>query len=189
MPLQVSREYLSIAQLAVDTLSHCLVDVLDEAVFCKLYTTDWEGSDDPISIMLATLKDYFDDLKEWLSAYHFGKLVKELLCLAIRQYVMYLRRKLALSIANQVVTNNALPVVFTFTNELLAAKKIIQDRFALEDFFSKFLPLPGVKTMDNLREEFEPFTFLTKIITTRSLQVIDSDCRNLFKRYGIDGLR
>jgi hypothetical protein len=181
---EVSREYLSIAKRAVEILARCILEVLDEPVFQKLYSPEWEGEEAPITTLTVTLQDYFADLQDWLSEYHFAKLLKEMLHTVTIYYIMSLRRKVALC------TRPNEP--FTFTNELLAAKKIIQERLQLQDFFDKFLPLlrhGGVKSKDALSEELEGLQSLTKIVTCRHFSSAEHDCKLLFGRYGVDGLR
>lgn len=99
---EVSREYLSIAKRAVDTLAKAMIEVLDEPVFMQLFTPEWEQDDNPINTLVVTLQDYFGDLCEWLSEYHFSKLVRAVLDAVIWQYTMSLRRRISMYSA----TNN-----------------------------------------------------------------------------------
>eukprot|EP01031_Cornospumella_fuschlensis_P050624 gene50624-61922_t len=181
---EVSREYLNIARRAVETLSKSIMLVLDEPVFLRVYSQDWENDENPLSTLVITLQDYFSDLQDWLSEYHFSKLLREMLHRVVVQYVMSLRRKVSESVGRE--------NIFTFTNELLAAKKIIQDRVLLQDHFEKFIPLlrmAGVKTKEMLADELEPLQYLTKLITCRTFATVEADCRALYTKYGIDGLR
>lgn len=176
----------------------CIIESLDEDVFSKLYTPEWESgnSDSFLTILTATFEDYFSDLSQWLAYYHYTKLQRELLAQTVGRYLMTLRKR----------CNGA----FTFTNELVVANKIIRDRSVLIDFFKNYLedlqrggmrPTkyvsstddnhdPNLETLESaLYNELEPMISLTRVITARQLSVGENDAKALFARYGGDGLR
>jgi hypothetical protein len=120
----------------------CIVEELQEQIFSKLFSVEWEQSNNNESLMgtlTCTIQDYLNDLNEWLTYYHYTKLVKEILILVVGHYVMSIRRK-----ANG---------MFTFTNELIVANKVIKDRTILYDYFIKLkevLQRGGLRTIKKL---------------------------------------
>lgn len=171
----------------------CILESLDEAVFSKLFSPEWENANDKeegiIPILTATLEDYFGDLSEWLTYYHYTKLVRELLLATVTRYVMSLRKK----------ANGA----FTFMNEIVAVNKVVKDHAVLQTFFEKYLqdlqrgglrpknaePNNSNAMQQALTEELEAMFWLTKVINCRSLSLAERDCKSLFQKYGMDGLR
>jgi hypothetical protein len=166
------------------------MSVLYEPIFSKLYTSEWEtdNNNNAISVLTVTLQDYFADLQDWLSYYHYTKLVKEVLCLTVGHYIMALRGKAT--------------GTFTFVNELVVANKIIKDRTLLEEYFEKLMEvlqrggLRVTKTnlyYDNIEnaliECLEPLLCVARILSSRNIQGVENDIKELFIRYGIDGLK
>lgn len=208
---EVATEYLLISNQGVLSLARCIMDVLDEEIFSKLFTVEWEqqtisgnssNNSDTSSSLMATLvitvQDYLEDLSNWLTYYHYTKLVKEILLLIVGHYIMSIRKR-----ANG---------VFTFTNELIVANKIIKDRTILYDYFIKLkevLQRGGLRTLKRppitttasttgsgdfaleqaLNEALEPMYSFARIVSCHSLSGCENDCKELFSRYGIDGLK
>lgn len=131
--------YCCICFLAV----RCVLEDLDEPIFSKLYTADWEQGEDIAHVLVVTLQDYFSDLSEWLYDYFFRSLLNELLCALIQRYVMCLRKK-----------SNG---VFTFQSQLMVTRRISEDRVVLLEFFEKYLadlgPLQDPDRFDQVRAE------------------------------------
>ena len=194
---EVATEYLLIANQGCLSLARCILEVMEEPIFSKLFSSDWEQTSNQDSLMatlVITIQDYLDDLSEWLTYYHYTKLVKELLQLIVGHYLMSLRRK-----ANG---------MFTFTNELVVANKIINDRTILFDYFAKHkevlqrgglratkrLPsgpgaVPDLQLEQALNEALEPMYCFAKIVSSHTLTGIENDAKELFSRFGIDGLK
>lgn len=120
-----------------------MLEDLDEPIFSKLYTADWEQGEDIAHVLVVTLQDYFSDLSEWLYDYFFRSLLNELLCALIQRYVMCLRKK-----------SNG---VFTFQSQLMVTRRISEDRVVLLEFFEKYLadlgPLQDPDRFDQVRAE------------------------------------
>lgn len=176
---------------------------MEEDVFSKIFTPEWEFSqpgDSFMKILSATYEDYLSDLSQWLGLNHYTKLMYSLLVQTVGRYLMTLRKR----------SNGA----FTFTNEINAANKVLVDRTVLIDFFKNYLKdlerggmrpetyvskLPeedGQKAVPNaattesaLYVTLEPMVSLTVVITVRQFSVGENDMKSLFKKFGIDGLR
>jgi hypothetical protein len=180
----------------------CILEDLDEAFFSRLFTSEWESGQNLSSTLIATLGDYFKDLSTWLSEYFYSKFVKETLVALINNYVMALRRR----------TNG----VFTFSSEILAANRIINDKTTIEGFFELYsdtLRKGGLKggkrgaatkaaasssgvtltTFSLLTDEMEPLINLARVVSSRNPSSKDNegnrDAKALFERWGVDGLR
>lgn len=81
---------------------------------------------------------------------------------------------------------------FTFQNEVRAAQRILHDRASLLDFFLKYLPAlqsSGVKTLEDLSRCLDVLQQVAQVLSTPHFSALESHCRALFTRYGIDGLR
>ena len=63
---------------------------LEEPVFAQLFTAEWENNygESLSSVIVATLQDYFQDVKVWLPDYFYCKFVKEVLFTLTGLYVM-----------------------------------------------------------------------------------------------------
>lgn len=60
------------------------------------------------------------------------------------------------------------------------------------DLFEQYLPLlrtSGIRSKEMLLDEADVLQHLAKVITGRFFNAIESDCRVLFGKFGIDGLR
>lgn len=179
----------------------CILGDLEEEVFGRLYTHEWEAGADCISTLTATLSDYFQDLSHWLSEYFYSKFVKETLVATVDNYVMSLRRR----------ANGA----FTFSSEILVANRIIHDKTSIEAFFEQYTDIlrrGGLKkgrrgakgavaiasaasisaaNDSPLTGELEPLINMARVMSSRNPFSKDTEghVRALFERWGIDGLR
>eukprot|EP01034_Spumella_vulgaris_P029420 gene29420-36474_t len=199
---EVSNEYIALAVKAVSFLAKCILEDLDEEFFSRLYTPDWEAGKDLSSTLTATLDDYFKEFSTWLSDYFYSKFVKETLVTIINNYIMALRRRINGS--------------FTFSSEILAANRIINDKTTIEAFFELYsdtLRKGGLKggkrgaatkaaaatssmtltTFSLLTDEMEPLINLARVVSSRNPSSKDNegnrDAKALFERWGVDGLR
>lgn len=102
---------------------NALVD-LDEPVYSRLFTAEWEGGEQIINILTATVQDYFQDISHWLPEYFYSKFVHEVFVTVVGTYCMTIRK----------LANGA----FRFVNELVAAARVVRDRDILLDFFEKY---------------------------------------------------
>ena len=71
-------------------LARSVLKDLEEPVFAQLFTAEWENNygESLSSIIVATLQDYFQDVKIWLPDYFYCKFVKEVLFTLTGLYVM-----------------------------------------------------------------------------------------------------
>lgn len=189
---EVAGEYLAISVRGVEALARCIMDVLEEPIFSKLFSPEWEQSNDNetlMSTLTVTLEDYFNDLSSWLTHYHFSRLVVKVLHLVVGHYIMSLRRK----------ANGA----FTFTNELIVANKVIKDRTVAYDYFvglkdilehGRLKPKKAAASNSTnidqaLNDALEPMYSMARVISCHNLESAEIDAKELFSRYGIDGLK
>lgn len=52
-------------------LTRCILSELDEPIFLRLYSPEWEGGENYSNILVVTLADYFQDLSSWLPSEYF----------------------------------------------------------------------------------------------------------------------
>ena len=71
-------------------LARSVLKDLEEPVFAQLFTAEWENNygESLSSVIVATLQDYFQDVKIWLPDYFYCKFVKEVLFTLTGLYVM-----------------------------------------------------------------------------------------------------
>jgi hypothetical protein len=165
-----------------------ILNDLDEPVFQKLFSPDWEkGLDDSnyIATAIATMKDYLQDFSHWLVEYFYCKLVYEMMSKFIAMYVMSLRR--------------FPPGSFKFNLEFKAAKMIIDDQQALAAFFENYMDeliqagAPGtgsaaaVASGDPIENELSTMRALSMIISASHISSVDSEVRLIYSKYGVDG--
>lgn len=204
---EVAYQYSKIATEAVDTLGHCIMDVLDEEVYQKVFSLDWEDQTHEIlPVIGATIDDYGSDLQRWLQYYHYSKLMRFLLGQVVDRYVMSIRRKV--------------DSVFVFRNEVRVSNVIVQDHKVLLEYFEKHLeslkhgglrpatqsssaPVSNASyspsksgnagsedpTAALLLQEMESIHQLSVVISCRTLNNAESCARALFRKYGIDGMK
>ena len=65
---------------------------LEEPVYSKLFSAEWEESDTVTTILPVTLEDYFGDLSSWLTKSYFKKLMSVLMFNAMERYLMHVRK-------------------------------------------------------------------------------------------------
>ena len=90
-----------------------------------MYGPEWENGENVSNVFVVTLADYFQDLSGWLPRNYFKVFVKELMVTAVDRYVMYIRRR-----------SNG---VFTFTSELNAANRVLNDKLVIQEFFESHM--------------------------------------------------
>ena len=119
----------------------CILCELDEPIFNKLYSQEWESGENLSHILVVTLADYLTDLEAWLPEDYFKVFVKELMTTLVEKYVMCLRRRhgsLGSGGHHHNSNSNATDKnkdFFTFTSELNAANRVLTDRIVMQEFF------------------------------------------------------
>eukprot|EP01032_Pedospumella_encystans_P010614 gene10614-12394_t len=191
----VSEEYARIAVKAVNSLAKCVLLELDDSIFLKIYGPEWESGENLSNILIVTLADYFQDLSTWLPADYFKVFVRELMIFTADKYLMYLRKK----------SNGT----FTFTSELNAANRVLNDKLVIQEFFETHMVVDDTQSVEGVEEEdfvrsnvvevremrlfieshFEPMIHLACVISARHPSGVGADVRALYQRWGIDGLR
>lgn len=150
------------------------------------------------SVLVVTLKDYFEDLSDWLVDTYFKMFVKEILILVAAYYVNTIRKK-----ANG---------TYTIVNEISFANIISKDKSVLEEFFESYSSLLWTNGKDlNIRKtkgfnkpksfgsnigkntlvsnELEPILSLARLVSSPHLSGAEEDAILLFENYGNDGLK
>lgn len=112
---------------------------LDEPIFLKIYSPEWEGGENISNVLVVTLADYFTDLSSWLPQDYFKVFVKELMIAAADRYVMYLRKR----------SNGS----FVFTSELNAANRVLNDKLVIQEFFESHMVMNEHEAVEDVNEE------------------------------------
>ena len=181
---EVSSEYISIAINGVSFLARRVLEDFGDEVFSKLFIVDWESAEPLSLIIVATLEDFFSDIKVWLSEYFYCKFVREVLVRLVGFYIMTLRR------------HN--PGSFKFRSELRAANKIIIDREYFLEFFSKYADVlrlggmqdvPGHPEIDPIQHELSALDDLARVLSSSHISGAEESVLSLFTKYGYDGFK
>jgi hypothetical protein len=130
---------------------------LEEPVFSRLFTAEWENSSsttgDICGTIVATLQDYFRDIEEWIPNYFFSKLCVNTLRSLVYQYCMALKT---------LTTKN---IGFQFGNELSAARHVMTDLGTLTSFFGSYESYLSNGGMGlTLDQELEPIARLARVV-------------------------
>ena len=72
----VSSEYITLAVRVVNFLARSIMRDLDEPVFSRLFTPEWESGTAIAAAIPATIMDYSRDIEVWLPQYFFSKFLK-----------------------------------------------------------------------------------------------------------------
>ena len=120
--------------------------------------------------------------------------MKEFMVASVDRYIMYLRKK-----------SNG---IFTFTSELNAANRVLNDKLVIQEFFESHMIIDELENIDgeqegdgyvrsNMREvrdmrllietNFESMIHLACIISARHPSAVEVDVRALYKKWGLDG--
>jgi hypothetical protein len=51
--------------------NRCILAELDEPIYLRLYSPEWEGGENYSNVLVVTLADYFQDLSTWLPPEYF----------------------------------------------------------------------------------------------------------------------
>ena len=186
----ISSEYVSFSVHAIGYLSRAVLRDLEEPVFKQLFTAAWENNygDSLSSVIVATLQDYFQDVKVWLPDYFYCKFVKETLHTLTGLYMMQLRRYGSSTGSGH------------YEGAIAAARKMILDMEAFQAFFETFtdeLRRGGLKPSSSssssssaVAEELEPLANLATVCSRDGDKPYPrDDVVALFNRFGADGLR
>lgn len=138
---EVANEYVVLANTTVTFLARVVLGDLDEPVFSRLFTAEWESGEPLVATLTATLEDYFRDITNWLPGYFFAKFVHEVFTIAVGSYVMALRR----------LANGA----FYFMNEVIASARVRRDEEILQEFFEKYDSMHMKKEISKTKDEQE----------------------------------
>jgi hypothetical protein len=172
----VKAEYISLAIKSVGFLARCIVSDLDEPVFTRLYSKEWESGDAFFSIISATLTDYFNDVQSWLPEKYYSKFTCECLSYVVSQYCMAIRR---LAVGS-----------FQFNSELLTARRMIENMETLTEFF---MPLESVLQLGGMQGTVEGelvyLRHLALIASCTHISGAEPDAKALFGKWGKDGLK
>lgn len=179
----VGTEYRGLADKAVIYLSRCVLEDLDEPIFGKLFTLEWEQGDNLSTVLVVTLADYFQDLSDWLGVEFFLELAVCTLDLILGRYIMTLRKR-----------SNG---VYTFKSEVQAGNQVINDQAVIEGFFEA--QLKNVVTSEKTKELYEDLLvqkmeimlFFARTLTAKNFTItsVEAATRGLFARFGGDGLK
>ena len=144
--------------LSLTSLPRLILQDLEEPVFSRLFTAEWENSSsttgDICGTIVATLQDYFRDIEEWIPNYFFSKLCVNTLRSLVYQYCMALK------------TLTSKNPSFQFGNELSAARHVMTDLGTLTSFFGNYesFLLNGGMGL-TLDQELEPIARLARVVS------------------------
>lgn len=164
----------------------CILEDLEEPAYSKLFTREWESGEEALCpIIVATMQDYFADIKEWLQSYFYSRFVLECLNASVTQYVMCLRRYP--------------PGTLQFSGELSAAKRIFDDMEEMHRAFTDHidtLKAGGLKINSSdgdaetaVAECLAPMSQIARIISATHFSGAAEEASSIFERWGFDALQ
>jgi hypothetical protein len=179
---EVAREYVVLAVTTLNFLARQTLADLEEPVFYKLFTAEWEAGEQLVSILVATIEDYFRDISNWLPQYFYSKFIHEVFIITVGSYLMSLRRH----------ANGA----FHFMSEMVAAARVLKDKEILQEFFERHDALvmkgPNASSSESesaVAKELIGLTSMATVISATHLSGAEREIRQLYEKYGGDGLR
>ena len=186
---EVANEYISLAVTSANYVAKCVLADLDEPVFSKLFTDEWESGQPLMEIYIATLEDYFNDIRVWLPEFFYDKFVKDIFIQSIFIYVISISKHGIVITSN--ASSNNINFPHLFTSEMNAASRISNDYEVLRNFYqqhSETLSAGGLKS--SFMDELEPLKQLAHITILSKMNGngVEDNVKLLFKRYGKEGL-
>lgn len=179
---EVGNEYVSIAVTSTSFLCRCILIDLQEPVFSKIFTPEWEGSGSEfVSILTATLEDYLNDIRIWLPSYFFLKFIQDLFCMVVGFYIMSIRK----------LANGS----FHFISEIIATARVIEDKDNLLTYFEKYENIfikskaTSNETINSLTLELTALNNVAVILSSTHISSIEMEVKALFEKYNGDGLK
>ena len=186
---EVANEYISLAVTSANFVAKCVLEDLDEPVFSKLFTDEWESGQPLMDIYIATLEDYFHDVRDWVPEFFYDKFVKDIFIQTIFIYVMSICKHGIVITSN--ASSNIINFPHLFSSEMNAASRISNDYEVLRNFFQQHaetLAAGGLKS--SFVHELEPLKQLAHITILSKMNGngVEENVKLLFKRYGKEGL-
>jgi hypothetical protein len=185
--MAIADEYIIIAVEGLSVLGKCILIDLDEPVFSKIYTVEWETGTRLTETLTATLDDYLNDISNWIPKFYFFKLVRNIFGYSVDLYCMSLRK----------LSNG----IFHFMNELVATSMVAQDMQILLAYFTKWIDALRVLGEDVAENDemnpdknpvvagLKPISVVATLIGATRLAELEENSISLFEKYGIDGLK
>jgi hypothetical protein len=174
---------------------------LDEPVFSRLFSTEWEAGESIAAVGTATLQDYFADIEQWLPPFFFSKFLRECLIGFINQYVMSMRNKLPTAYSNPTYQFNSeltaggrvmgafnYSCFYCFTSILILL--IVADINHVNQCFAlRIDSLRNGGLIGTLDDELSPLRQLAKVITATHISGAEGDAIKLYIKWGRDALK
>ncbi len=172
-------EYDSIITTTIGYLIKKILKDLESDYFSKLFTPEWETSDNLIKIFMATIKECFDVVLPWIDNEYSNIFVCEIMKQILYKYISGLKNKKNKS----------------FINELLSTNKILRDKQTFKDFFQKYCEKKAPVINNNLEklldsiENFNILDALCKLMMSRNFDGSKKEIDLLCAKFGLDGVK
>jgi hypothetical protein len=186
---ELANEYISLAVTSANFLAKSVLQDLDEPVFSKLFYEHWEGGTNQLcEVLVATLDDYFNDVKEWLPEFFFNKFVKDIFLQVILIYIMGIRKHAIVITSGS--NHNTINFPHIFNSEMNAASRISNDYEIIKKFFGEYQQELHQGGLHDMNEELEPLKQLAYITIVSKLNSagVEDNVKKVFSRYGKEGL-
>ena len=172
----VARGYLDIAAEATDFLAKLMTSDLQGPVMDIVFSPQWESDGDLMNTCTATLRDYFNDLKQWLPSCEFTRLAKRSIDFLLEMYVTSAFSE----------KFNGVP----FTDAQAMPARLVKDMLILLDFFGfveKQMEATGLKA--HAEGCLELLLVMASILESHSEEDISDDVLELSAVLGAEYVR
>ena len=171
----VIKGYQEVSREATDLVAYSIMNDVQEPVMNKVFTAKWEKNGELMKCVAATLRDYYNDLVDWLPKYEYCGVVKKCVDILVKEYMNAAFAK----------KHKSRP----FFDADAVPARIIQDRLVLLDFFTRVeYEMKGSGARRHANESFRVFLVLSHIIDAADpkdvADEINTFCELLGTKYG-----
>ncbi|KAG7401404.1 Exocyst complex component 3 [Phytophthora boehmeriae] len=136
-----STDIVAFATKACDLIVNKIFHEVEEATTRKWFSKKWDEGTDVVGTLLATLDDYYPDLKKWIfGSFFFSKIVRQCLNQCVKEYGARLLSR-----------------THSFANPAEAATIVDNDLHNFVQFFNKYsvdLRRTGIRSEEDIKREF-----------------------------------
>jgi len=171
----VIKGYREVSREATDLVAYSIMKDVQEPVMSKVFTVKWEKSGELMNCVAATLRDYYNDLLDWLPRYEYTCVVKKCIDVLVEEYI-------SAAFAEKHEGRR-------FFDADAVPARLIQDRLVLLDFFSRVdYEMKGRGARRRAKKALEIFIVLSDIIDADDPEDVSDEinqfCELLGTKYG-----
>jgi len=167
----VIKGYREVSLEATDLVAYSIMNDVQEPVMDKVFTAEWEKNGELMNCVAATLRDYYNDLIDWLPQYEYCGVVKKCIDVLVEKYISAAFAKKHKG--RRFFDADAVPA------------RLIQDRLILLDFFSKVeCEMEGNAARQHANESLHVFLVLSNIIDAADPKDVADEINTLCELLG-----